>query len=84
VERVKQVARQAEVTYVIANNHFEGKAVVNALQLTKLISEHLVPVPENLATRYPVLQQIAAPRSEPRTPQQTDLLFEVPTTANDV
>jgi uncharacterized protein YecE (DUF72 family) len=84
VERVKQVARQAEVTYVIANNHFEGKAIVNASQLTKLISGHPVSVPENLATRYPELQQIAAPSSEPRTPQQTDLLFEVPTTANDV
>jgi uncharacterized protein YecE (DUF72 family) len=79
-QRIKQVARQAEVTYVIANNHFEGKAIVNALQLTKLISDHPVPVPEDLAKRYPELQQIAAPNSEPRRPQQTQLLFEVPTT----
>ncbi len=78
-ERIKQVARQAEVTYVIANNHFEGKAVVNALQLTKLISEHPVLVPEALRARYPQLQQIAAPQSGPRTAEQTDLLFEVPT-----
>jgi uncharacterized protein YecE (DUF72 family) len=83
-ERIKQVSRQAEVTYVITNNHFEGKAIVNALQLTKLISEHLVPVPENLTARYPELQQIAARNSEPRTPQQTDLLFEVPARANEV
>jgi len=72
------------VTYVIANNHFEGKAVANALQLTKLISDHPIPVPENLAARYPELEQIAAPNSEPRTAQQTDLLFEVPTTASEV
>jgi uncharacterized protein YecE (DUF72 family) len=77
-ERVKQVARQAEVTYVIANNHFEGKAIVNALQLTKLIADHPVTVPEPLAARYPELRQIAAPHSEPRAAQQTDLLFEVP------
>jgi len=83
-ERIKQVARQAEVTYVIANNHFEGKAIVNALQVSKLIAGHPVSVPENLTARYPELRQIAAPASEPRTPQQTDLLFEVPTTANKV
>jgi uncharacterized protein YecE (DUF72 family) len=83
-ERIKQVARQAEVTYVIANNHFEGKAIVNALQLTQLISHRPIPVPQSLAARYPELQQIAAPDSEPRTPQQTDLLFEAPATANKV
>jgi uncharacterized protein YecE (DUF72 family) len=83
-ERIKQVARQAEVTYVIANNHFEGKAIVNALQLTQLISHRPIPVPQSLAARYPELQQIAAPDSEPRIPQQTDLLFEAPATANKV
>jgi len=84
VERIKQVARQAEVTYVIANNHFEGKAIVNALQLTQLISRRPIPVPRSLVARYPELRQIAAPDSEPRTPQQIDLLFEVPATANKV
>jgi len=83
-DRIRQVARQTEVTYVIANNHFEGKAIVNALQLTKLISDHAIAVPENLAMRYPELQQIAALHGEPRTPQQTDLPFEVPTTSNEV
>jgi uncharacterized protein YecE (DUF72 family) len=83
-ERIKQVARQAEVTYVIANNHFEGKAIVNALQLTQLISHRPIPVPQSLAARYPELQEIAAPDSEPRTPQQTDFLFEAPATANKV
>ncbi len=77
-EGIKQVARQAEVTYVITNNHFEGKAIVNALQLTRLISDRPVPVPEALMARYPELRQIAAPQSEPRTAEQTDLLFEVP------
>jgi uncharacterized protein YecE (DUF72 family) len=76
-QRIKQVARQAEVTYVIANNHFEGKAIVNALQLTRLISDRPVTVPESLAERYPELRQIAAPNGEPRIAQQTDLPFEV-------
>jgi uncharacterized protein YecE (DUF72 family) len=77
-ERIKRVARQAEMTYVIANNHFEGKAIVNALQLIKLITERPVPVPQALMARYPELQPIAAPHSEPRTAEQTDLLFDVP------
>jgi uncharacterized protein YecE (DUF72 family) len=77
-ERIKQVARQAEVTYVIANNHFEGKAIVNALQLIKLITGHPVSVPQTLMARYPELRQIGAPHGERRTAEQTDLLFEVP------
>ena len=83
-ERIKQIAHQTEVTYVIANNHFEGKAIANALQLTKLICDHPITVPESLTARYPELQQIAAPSREPRTAHQTDLLFEVSTTASEV
>lgn len=83
-ERIKQVARQAEVTYVIANNHFEGKAIVNALQLIKLITDRPVPVPHTLMARYPELHQIGAPHSEPRTAEQTDLLFEVPVVTKNV
>jgi uncharacterized protein YecE (DUF72 family) len=83
-ERIKQVALQAEVTYVIANNHFEGKAIVNALQLTKLITDRPVPVPQALMARYPELQQIAAPHREPRTAEQADLLFEVPVATKKV
>src|SRR6266511_3629025 len=30
---VKSIAAQARETYLIANNHFRGQAVVNALQL---------------------------------------------------
>jgi uncharacterized protein YecE (DUF72 family) len=83
-ERIKQVARQAEVTYVIANNHFEGKAVVNALQLTKLITGRSVPVPQALMARYPELRQIATLNNEPPIAEQTDLLFDVPVVTKSV
>src|SRR5437868_2248249 len=32
-ERVENIAQQAKTTFVVANNHFEAKAGVNALQL---------------------------------------------------
>ena len=31
-EKIERIAHKAEVTYVVANNHFEAKAGVNALQ----------------------------------------------------
>jgi uncharacterized protein YecE (DUF72 family) len=76
VERIRRVAGHSEVTYVITNNHFQGKAVANALELVSLLFEQKVAVPEELVKRYPELRQIAA--AAPSTqPIQTDLLFEL-------
>jgi len=61
---------------VIANNHFEGKAVANALELMSLLTGHAVRVPEPLIEHYPDLQPIAAPQSSVSRPRQADLLFE--------
>ncbi len=46
-------------TFVITNNHFEGKAIVNALQLIRLLSGAKVKVPEPLRQHYPELDRIA-------------------------
>jgi uncharacterized protein YecE (DUF72 family) len=35
--RVREIASETESTYVILNNHFAGKAVANAFQLTRLL-----------------------------------------------
>jgi uncharacterized protein YecE (DUF72 family) len=65
-ERIQHLARQARSIFVIANNHFQGKAVVNALQLIHLLSGAKVRVPEPLRHRYPELESIAdAPAQEP-------------------
>ncbi len=61
VSRIKKVAERAEVTYVIANNHFQGKAVANSLELMSLLSGNPVAVPETLVERYPELRPIAQP-----------------------
>jgi len=76
--RIRSIARHADTTYVITNNHFEGKAVANALELMSLLTGRPVRVPEPLIEHYPELQPIAAPQSSASRPRQTDLLFESP------
>jgi uncharacterized protein YecE (DUF72 family) len=57
--RVLNIARKSQVTFVVANNHFQGKAAVNALELKHLVSGRPVKAPESLVERYPELQQVA-------------------------
>jgi uncharacterized protein YecE (DUF72 family) len=78
VERIVHIARNAELVFVIANNHFQGKAVANALQLTSILRHTPVPVPESLRAAYPQLAEIALSQPVPSEPQQTDLAFETP------
>ncbi len=57
--RIETIADKAQKTFVIANNHFEGKAAVNALQLKHLLTEQAVAVPETLLKRYWELGEIS-------------------------
>lgn len=77
-ERIRTIAAQSEVTYVIANNHFEGKAVANALELEALLSGEPVAVPDGLRARYPELEKISAAGPAPALPQQGGLPFDEP------
>jgi uncharacterized protein YecE (DUF72 family) len=64
--RIEHVAAHTKTTFVVTNNHFEGKGVVNALQLIHMLTHNKVKVPETLRHRYPELDAIAdAPSSEP-------------------
>jgi uncharacterized protein YecE (DUF72 family) len=66
VSRVRKVSEEARNTFVITNNHFQGKAVVNALQLISILKGSKVKVPEPLRQHYPQLEAIAdAPPAEP-------------------
>jgi uncharacterized protein YecE (DUF72 family) len=76
-ERIKSIAQRTDTTYVITNNHYQGKAIANALQLVSLIRNHAVSMPETLKAHYPELEMIAAPESSASGPRQTDLLFEI-------
>lgn len=58
--RIDAIAEKARKTFVIANNHFEGKAAVNALQLKSMLTGRQVKVPDTLLKRYWELGEIAA------------------------
>ncbi|MGZ4814184.1 MAG: DUF72 domain-containing protein [Terriglobales bacterium] len=57
--KIENVARKAGVTFVVANNHFEGKAPANALELRSMLSGNKVKVPPTLVQAYPQLTAIA-------------------------
>jgi uncharacterized protein YecE (DUF72 family) len=59
LERIRNVAKAGESTFVITNNHFEGKAIVNALQLIHALTKRSVAAPPTLIERYPQLKQVA-------------------------
>ncbi|MCA1573690.1 MAG: DUF72 domain-containing protein [Acidobacteria bacterium] len=65
IVRVKEVAKQSKETYVITNNHFLGKAVVNALEIKSTLEERRVPAPLPLFEKYPRLADSATPEAAP-------------------
>ena len=60
--RIRNIAKHSPNTFVVTNNHFQGKAVVNALQLISILKGRKVKVPEPLRQRYPELDEIANER----------------------
>jgi uncharacterized protein YecE (DUF72 family) len=57
--KIETVAKRAKVTFAVTNNHFEGKAPANALELRSMISGTKVKVPQTLVKTYPRLEEIA-------------------------
>ena len=55
--RAVDLARGAKSLTVVTNNHFEGKEVVNALQLKSMFTGGKVPVPPGLLKAYPELDE---------------------------
>jgi uncharacterized protein YecE (DUF72 family) len=58
-KRIEKVAERSREIYVITNNHYQGKGVVNALELISMLKGSKVKVPETLRERYPELEKIA-------------------------
>ena len=61
VERIRAVATESPVTFVITNNHYQGKGIVNALQLIHLLTGGNVKAPEPLVLHHPALTAITTP-----------------------
>ena len=60
VARIHSIQKHTRNIFVVTNNHFQGKAVVNALQLIGILTGNKVKVPEPLRQHYPALERIAS------------------------
>jgi uncharacterized protein YecE (DUF72 family) len=60
IARIRTVSHHTGNTFVVTNNHYQGKAVVNALQLISILKGSKVKVPEPLRQHYPELEEIAS------------------------
>jgi uncharacterized protein YecE (DUF72 family) len=62
-QRIDDLARAFETLTVIANNHYRGAELANALELKCLLTGQKQYVPEGLLKTYPKLSQIALEQS---------------------
>jgi uncharacterized protein YecE (DUF72 family) len=60
IDRIRSIGKSTDNVFVVTNNHFQGKAVVNALQLLAALKETKVKVPEHLRQHFPQLESIAS------------------------
>jgi uncharacterized protein YecE (DUF72 family) len=60
VSRIREVQQSTPSTFVVTNNHYQGKAVVNALQLLSILKGTKLKVPDDLRQHYPQLEEIAS------------------------
>ncbi len=59
VARAKQIAQDAQDTYVVTNNHNLGKATANALEISSILKGKPVAVPPTLLDTYPELRDFS-------------------------
>ena len=60
IGRIRSISEHTKSVFVVTNNHFQGKAVVNALELISILKGTKVKVPEPLRQHFPQLEQIAS------------------------
>jgi len=58
VQRIKDLGRKSSKVFVIMNNHYQGQAVANALQIRNLLTGEKLEIPHLLLKRFPVLEDI--------------------------
>jgi uncharacterized protein YecE (DUF72 family) len=76
-DRIRNVAAKTRNIFVVTNNHYLGKNVVNALQLISMLQGSKVKVPEPLRPHYPQLEAIAD------TPPASPTLFPLTNTSSE-
>lgn len=65
VDNIKKVSIESEETYVVTNNHFRGKGVVNALEIKAMLEGEKVPGPPLLVDEYPRIKESIVPSGQP-------------------
>ena len=67
--KIRQVAARAKKTFVIFNNHKDGKAFANAVQMkARLSAATKLRAPAALVQRYPALRDCATPDGDEQLP----------------
>jgi len=59
--KIVRLGAKAEKTFAITNNHYKGKAAVNALELKGMLKGNKVKAPGTLVEHYPELKAFAEP-----------------------
>ena len=57
-EKIERLGEKAEKTFAVTNNHYKGKAAVNALELKQMLTGKKVKAPSTLVDHYPELRNI--------------------------
>jgi uncharacterized protein YecE (DUF72 family) len=61
-EKIIHIGRHSEKTFAITNNHYQGQAAVNALELKSMLSGKKVRAPQTLVEHYPKeLEEVSEP-----------------------
>lgn len=58
-EKIERLGEKSQKTFAITNNHYKGKAAVNALELKHMLSGKKVKAPATLVEHYPELREIS-------------------------
>ena len=60
IGRAKKMAKETDALYVVANNHFQGQAIANAIEMKYLTQGTPMKVPEEMFDKFPDLINIAS------------------------
>jgi uncharacterized protein YecE (DUF72 family) len=69
VERADRLQERAEEVFIIANNHYRGKAPANALMVQSALRRMRVEAPPELVDLYPEMAEVTKPGRRRRPAQ---------------
>lgn len=58
IGRIKELERKSDNIYIVTNNHYQGQALTNALQIKNKLSGEKLAIPLELVQQYPELKNI--------------------------